>query len=346
MALVSPHRIDSLAVVVPAFNEAETLRYSHERLMATLQQVRVASVEIIYVNDGSNDGSGRFFEDLIANHEPLPGKAEPAVTLTYIELSRNFGHSAAVLAGLEAAKADAVAIIDADLQDPPELISGMVEELRKGWDVVFGKRQSRERESVFKRMTAWLFYRTLRLLAGFEIPADTGDFRVMTRQVRNAVLDCHETEPFLRGLVAWVGFRQRPMPYVRGGRKFGRTKYPFRKMMRLATLAILSFSVKPLRIAAWLGALGFGICVVMGLVAVVSWAQGNNVPGWTSLIVAFMTVQSLTLIIIGILGVYIGRIYSEVQRRPRHVIRTTSALLTAAPGGSDLGTRPACRPSH
>lgn len=339
MSFESALHIKSLAVVVPVFNESETLSYSHHRLSTALKELPVTSVELIYVNDGSTDSSDAILKELLERHSAEACREEPNITLTYIELSRNFGHSAAVLAGLEAADADAVAIIDADLQDPPELIKPMLEEVLKGNDVVFGRRQARESEPWFKRVSAWAFYRVLRLFAGFEIPADTGDFRVMTRQVRDAVLDCRETEPFLRGLVAWVGFRQKPFDYIREGRRLGKTKYPLRKMTRFATLAILSFSVKPLRIAAYMGAVGFLMCALVALFAVISWAEGKTLRGWTSLVLAFMSVQSLTLMIIGILGAYVGRIYSEVQRRPRHLTRRRATTRVDSPHKSRSSTR-------
>jgi len=319
--------IPIFSIVVPVFNEQETLEYSHERLIKMASElparVPVGRIELLYVNDGSKDGTAAILEKICAR-PPVSGKNGVPIQVRYLEFSRNFGHSAAVLAGLNKAKGDAIAIIDADLQDPPELIPDMLWEVTQNWDVVYGQRTHREQESLSKKFTAWAFYRLLNFLTGFEIPRDTGDFRVITRAVRDAVISCEETEPFLRGLVAWVGFRQKAFPYVRQGRKYGETKYTWKKMFRFAYLAIVSFSSKPLRIAIYLGMLGIGLCVLVSAWAVVSWWESRTVSGWTSLLIALMLTQSLNLLVIGLLGLYLGRIHVEGKRRPRFLIRRES----------------------
>jgi dolichol-phosphate mannosyltransferase len=239
-----------------------------------------------------------------------------------LRFSRNFGHSAAVFAGLSRVSGDLVAIIDADLQDPPELLSPMIQTLDKtGADVVYGQRSERKGESFLKRVTAWMFYRFLNLLSGVEIPRDTGDFRVMTREVSDAVSSLTEREPFLRGLVAWVGFKQVAFPYERQRREHGTTKYPLRKMIHFASHAIISFSLLPLRLAVYAGLLGMSCSLCLSVYALYLHAQGNTVPGWASIIVGFTFGQSTTLLVIGIIGIYLGRVHSSLQLRPRYILR-------------------------
>lgn len=315
----------NLSIVIPVFNEEETLAYSFERLIKALQtpfldEARVTGVEIVFVNDGSKDKTPWLLEELRASRETAKLK------IKNLHFSRNFGHSSAVLAGLEEASGDVIAIIDADLQDPPELLGPMVEELGKGYDVVYGQRLQREKESVFKRLTAWGFYRTLNLLTGFPIPNDTGDFRVMKREVLESLLRCGEPDPFLRGLVAWVGYRQKAYPYVRESRKFGSTKYPFKKMLKFALHAILNFSVTPLRLAIYFAFITFVGCLVL-----IAWAlkvhfDGHTVPGWTSMLVAFLLGQSMSLLVMGVIGLYIGQIHIGVQGRPRYIVRKSAPV--------------------
>jgi len=237
-----------LSIVVPVFNEEQTLSYSFERLNKVAEDLRPRydAIELVFVNDGSRDKTATIMRAL----------KSAVADIRVLHFSRNFGHSAAVFAGLEASNGDHVAIIDADLQDPPEIIGQMLEGLNTGADVVYGQRIERKDETWFKKTTAWAFYRLLDRLAGTDIPKDAGDFRVMTREVVDAVLSCHESDPFLRGLVAWVGFEQRPFPYSRDGRKYGTTKYPFSKMLKFGLTAIVNFSEAPLRAAFYFGAAG------------------------------------------------------------------------------------------
>lgn len=281
------------------------------------QQRQDLRYELIYVNDGSRDKTETLLKSLCSQLPPE--------NVRIVEFSRNFGHSAAVLAGLEASKGDYVAIIDADLQDPPELLPEMLKILENQTEgeieVIYGQRVERENESIFKKFTAWGFYRLLNWLTDVEIPRDTGDFRIMKRVVVEAVLSCRESEPFIRGLVAWVGFRQRAFPYVRKGRDFGQTKYPFKRMLRFATMAMLSFSAKPLRLGVYAGI--FGIVCTVGITAwaLITKLRGDAIPGWTSVLGAFLSGQTIMFFIMGVIGSYVGQIYREVQKRPRFIVR-------------------------
>ena len=248
----------TLSLIVPVYNEEETLPFTHERLVALSKAPGMAvRLQIVYVDDGSKAGSPMILDRLA---QELPDRVEIRV----VHFARNFGHSAAVTAGLAESTGDMIGIIDADLQDPPELVPEMAALIEQGWDVVYGQRTARRGETIFKRFTAWSFYRILGMLTGVEIPRDTGDFRVITREVRDALLECHDQEPFLRGLVAWVGFQQKALPYVRDARRYGITKYPFRKMLRFASNAVLSFSSAPLRVAIHLGVVGLVLSLLIG----------------------------------------------------------------------------------
>jgi dolichol-phosphate mannosyltransferase len=309
----------ALSLVVPVFNEEAALPHSLSRLIGVLSKIE-GKCQIILVNDGSQDGSLGVIERF---HDESASSAN--VRVEYLDFSRNFGHSAAVLAGLELAMGEVVGIIDADLQDPPELIPQMLEVMREsGADVVYGQRIRRKGESLFKRLTAWLFYRTLDVLAGVPIPRDAGDFRVMSKQVRSAVLACREQDPFLRGIVAWVGFRQVPLRYVRDERRFGSTKYGLRKMLRLATIAIVGFSNTPLLFSIGLGGLGVILSLLLAGWIYYGWTVGRTIPGWASLMLALTLFQSLSLFVLGVHGYYLGRAHKEVMGRPRYVVRRSS----------------------
>lgn len=306
----------TLSIVVPVFNEEATLLYSHEALARLAKAPEFAEmdwIEILYVDDGSTDGSARLLRQI----EQTPGD----VRVQVLHFSRNFGHSAAVLAGLENARGEFIAIIDADLQDPPQLLPAMYAELKKGCDVVYGQRLKRPTDTAFKRVTAWAFYRILNRLTGVEIPADTGDFRIMTKEVRDAVIRCKEQQPFLRGLVAWVGFRQKPYGYERQSRRYGTTKYPFRKMLRFATNAILSFSNLPLQLAIYVGFFGFLGSLAISIWVAVTYLEHKVIPGWTSVLLGYLFGQSITLLTIGFIGLYIGQIENQAKGRPRYILR-------------------------
>ncbi|MGK5088422.1 glycosyltransferase family 2 protein [Bdellovibrionota bacterium FG-2] len=310
-----------LSIIVPVFNEEEMLPYTFERLISLRRQLPFRH-ELIFVNDGSTDRSLELLMSLNLEHR------DKEIEIKVVDFSRNFGHSAAVLAGLEVSRCELIAILDADLQDPPELIPRMIDVLNQtNSDVVYGKRIVRKNETVFKRFTAWLFYWLISSTTGTTIPRDSGDFRVMTQNVKNAVLSTHEHEPFLRGLIAWVGFRQVAFPYIREGRTYGSTKYGLKKMSRFALLALTSFSAKPLFFAIYLGFFGMMMSLALAFWAIGSWLSGGTVHGWTSTIATFGFMQSITFVFLGLQGVYIGRIHEETMNRPRYVIRKIHSTL-------------------
>lgn len=305
-----------LSVVIPVFNEEECIEHSRARIAAAISKSALGtkSVELIFVNDGSKDKTPQILESFTS-------KNESHLTYRVLHLSRNFGHSSAVLAGLENATGDFVGIIDADMQDPPELIPQMVEKLNEGYDVAYGVRTSREGETFFKKITAWFFYRIINLLASIEIPKDTGDFRVMKRQVVEALLKCNDQAPFIRGLVAWIGFKQLPMPYRREERKLGTTKYPLKKMIKFAWQAISSFSNTPLLFIVYIGLLMMAVSIIIGAWALRQYYLGEVIAGWTSLLIGFMAGNAVTLLMLGIMGLYLGKVIDQVRGRPRYILR-------------------------
>jgi glycosyltransferase involved in cell wall biosynthesis len=256
-------------------------------------------------------------------------QAEPRFKV--VAFARNFGHQLAITAGVDKADGDAVVIMDADLQDPPEVVSEMIERWRAGFDVVYGVRRSRAGETAFKKLTAAVFYRFLRsMLGGISIPVDAGDFRLMSRAVVLTLRALRERHRFVRGMVAWIGFKQSALYYDREARFAGETKYPFSKMLRFALDAITSFSIAPLRLAAWLGGASALVAVVYALFAVYSKVfRGGVVQGWTTLMIAVALGTSAQLFMIGVLGEYIGRIYEEIKGRPLYI---TSELLNFGAG--------------
>jgi polyisoprenyl-phosphate glycosyltransferase len=301
----------SLAVVIPCFNEEGTLRETHHRIGQVISGITTA-YEIVYVDDGSRDGTPSLLRQL--------QQEDPHVRV--VSLSRNFGHQCAVTAGLEHAQGDAVVIMDADLQDPPEVVELMVRRWEEGYEVVYGVRSDREGETRFKLLTASLFYRLMRWLSDTAIPLDTGDFRLLDRKVVDAVLAMPEKDRFLRGMVSWTGFRQLGVPYRRAARFAGTTKYPFTKMLRFAVDGILSFSIKPLRLSTLLGFASAGLALLVMLYAVTLRLFTHYwVPGWTALIVTVLFLGGAQLISLGIIGEYVGRLYGEAKRRPLYLVR-------------------------
>lgn len=300
-----------LSVVVPCYNEAQGLRLLEARLTAACQAQYGDDYEIILVNDGSKDLTWTAICDLVERDKRIVG----------LDLSRNHGHQLAVTAGLQATRGDLVMIIDADLQDPPELLGQMVAKIEEGYDVAYGQRISREGESVFKRFTAATFYKLLNSVADHEIPCDTGDFRLMTRRVVDQLNAMPERFRFIRGMVSWIGFDQVAVKYERHGRAAGETHYPLHRMMKLAFDAITSFSTLPLRVAShagmFMGLVGFGLLVW----AIGSWMMQGTMAGWTSVIAVILIIGSVQLIILGVLGDYLGRIYLESKRRPLFIVR-------------------------
>jgi dolichol-phosphate mannosyltransferase len=300
-----------LSVVVPCKNEASVLRETHARLISTLRHLAM-SVEIVYIDDGSTDSTFDLLREIRSSDNRV----------RIVKLSRNFGHQIAITAGLEYASGDAVVLIDADLQDPPEVIPALVEQWRNGFEVVYGLRSQRDGETLFKRWTAKVFYRILNRLSGISIALDTGDFRLMDRKVVNALLQMPEQDRFLRGMVSWLGFRQVAVPYHRAARQAGETKYPLLKMLRFAADGIASFSALPLRIATWMGFSASLVALALILYAIcVHLLTDKWVTGWTSLFIAILFVGGAQLICLGIIGEYVARIYGETKRRPLYVIQ-------------------------
>lgn len=304
-----------LSVVVPLYNEEGNVVPLIERLESILSGLRgEPAYEIVVVNDGSTD---RTLERVRAEMRLHKG-------LVLVNLSRNFGHQLAATAGIDTAAGDAVILMDGDLQDPPELIAEFVERWRAGYDVVYAVRRSRKGESFFKILTARLFYRLVRRMTKVDIPVDTGDFRLMSRRVVDALQRSPERHRFLRGMVSWVGFAQIGVPYDRDERHSGVTKYPLGKMLRFAVDGITSFSDAPLRLASYLGFCSSGVAFIYALVVIVSKLFSVNppayTPGWASTIVAVIFLGGVQLIGIGILGEYLGRVYDEVKGRPIYLI--------------------------
>ena len=303
-----------LSLVLPIYNEEAIIPELDRRLRAFLADVGSGvgdAWEVIFVNDGSKDRSPALLKELAA--------AEPRYKV--LSLSRNFGHQMAITAGLDRASGDAVVVMDADLQDPPEVVRQMVARWREGFDVVFGVRSRRHGETAFKKLTAAIFYRLLRgMLGDVSIPIDAGDFRLMSRPVVLTLRALRERHRFVRGLVWWVGFRQTAVSYERPARFAGETKWPLRRMLHFAVDGITSFSTVPLRMATWLGVLA-GVVALGG----VGWALyskffGGVVRGWTTIMILVGLGSSAQLLMTGILGEYVGRIYEEVKRRPLYVV--------------------------
>lgn len=299
-----------LSVVVPCHNEAENLAELHRRLTASCGEVAGGDYEIILVDDGSRDDTWIGMRGLSEN--------DPRVVC--IKLSRNFGHEIALSAGLGMARGERVLIIDADLQDPPELLPRLMARMDAGADVVYGQRISRAGEPQFKKLTSALFYRLLDRFVDFPIPPDTGDFRLMSRRALAVLNAMPEQHRFVRGMVSWIGLRQEALPYERAPRHAGVTNYSIPKLVRLALDAVTGFSTQPLRLASYLG-VGMGASGSLLLIyTMYGWISGIAVEGWTSLMGALVTLMSAQLLVLGIMGEYIGRIYMEAKRRPLYVI--------------------------
>lgn len=301
-----------VSVVVPCFNEELVIRTTHERLLSVLTSIPGTDFEILFVDDGSRDRTLAILGSL--------QQEDPRVRV--VAFSRNFGHQIAVTAGLEHAAGDAVVVIDADLQDPPEIIADMLMLWRNGVEVAYGVRAEREGETAFKIWTAKVFYRAINRLSDTSIPLDTGDFRLMDRRVVDVLLSMPERDRFVRGMVAWVGFRQEAVRYKRAARHAGKTKYPLRKMLRFALDGILSFSLAPLRLAGWIGFATAGLAMLGVCYALVLRVLTHVwVPGWTLLFIVCSFIGGIQLVSLGLLGEYVGRIYGEAKRRPLYVVR-------------------------
>ncbi|MEO7787637.1 MAG: glycosyltransferase family 2 protein [Sphingomicrobium sp.] len=311
-----------LSIVVPCFNEADCLPALYERLGAVGRGIVGEDYEILLVNDGSRDDSWPIMARL----------AEQDPHLVAIDLSRNHGHQLALTAGLDLCRGELIFIIDADLQDPPELLGPMIAELeRQQADVVYGVRTDRAGETAFKKASAAAFYRLLKRATDVEIPLDSGDFRLMTRRALDVFLAMPEQARFVRGMVAWSGFRQVPFAYQRAARFAGETKYPLAKMIAFALDALTGFSTAPLRLASHAGLWLAGCSVLLVFYIALSWASGRTIAGWTSLMLVVVLIGAIQMFVLGMIGEYIGRIYIESKDRPLYVVQNVAGgRLSAA----------------
>ncbi|NUQ17894.1 MAG: glycosyltransferase family 2 protein [Sphingomonas sp.] len=302
----------ALSIVVPCFNEEACLAALHERLSTAARNCVGDDYEIVLVNDGSRDKSWELMRTMAAGDSHVVA----------VNLSRNHGHQLALTAGLDLCRGETIMIIDADLQDPPELLPDMVQAMRRQEaDVVYGVRRSRSGETAFKRATAHGFYRLLSRATEVDIPLDAGDFRLMSRRALDALLAMPEQARFIRGMVAWIGFRQVPFAYDRQERFAGKTKYPLKKMMRFALDALTGFSSAPLKLASHVGlALSVGSILLILYIAY-AWAAGRNIQGWTSLMLVVVVIGAVQMFVLALMGEYIGRLYNEAKRRPLYIVQ-------------------------
>ena len=318
----SPSTI-SLSVVVPCYNQENGLNELHRRTSQACRSFAAEQYEIILVDDGSRDATWQRIESLATQDPRVVG----------VKLSRNYGHQNALSAGLSLVRGDLVLIIDDDLQDPPELIVPMYELMQQtSADVVYGQRRSRGGDTAFKTRSAALFYRLLARATDVDIPLDTGDFRLMTRRVADILAHMPERDRFIRGMVAWLGFRQVPFLYDREPRFCGETQYTFRKLLSFALDGVVSFSIVPLRIATYLGALLTVVLVIVGLYALITRVTSGIAPGWTSLVLLIVGASAAQLTVLGVIGEYVGRIYLQSKQRPLFLI---AELHRAEPGSSE-----------
>jgi polyisoprenyl-phosphate glycosyltransferase len=317
----------ALSIVVPCYNEQECLEALYGRLKSAAALAVGDDHELVLVNDGSTDRSWDLMRGLAASDPRLVA----------VNLSRNHGHQLALTAGLDLCHGDLVLIIDADLQDPPELLAEMMLAMeREQADVVYGVRTQRTGETPFKRATAHAFYRMLARATEVDIPVDAGDFRLISRRALDALLAMPEQARFIRGMVAWIGFRQVPFPYKRDERFAGTTKYPLRKMIRFALDALTGFSSAPLKLASHAGLwLAVGSLLVMAYI-LAGWLSGRAIPGWTSLMLVVVVIGAVQMFVLGLMGEYIGRLYSQAKQRPLYIVQDIAGGEGAA-GGHRLG---------
>ncbi len=314
-----------LSVVIPCYNEEACLGELHRRVTRAAEAVAGERYEIVLVNDGSRDGTWEMMQDLARNDPRVLG----------VNLSRNHGHQLALTAGLDLCQGERILIIDADLQDPPELLSDMMAEMdRRQADVVYAVRRARAGETAFKKATAKLFYRLLDKLTDTPIPVDTGDFRLMSRRALDALLALPEQNRFIRGMVAWVGFRQVPILYDRAERHAGRTKYPLAKMLAFALDAVTGFSTAPLRMASHVGLWLVAASVLLVAYIGFGFLTGQVIPGWTSLMLVVVILGAVQMFVLGLIGEYLGRLYIEAKRRPLYIV---SEIAGEAGGRPALG---------
>lgn len=299
------------SIVIPAYNEELVINESYKRLKAVMDTTN-ESYELIFVNDGSRDKTGAMLSEICDNDK----------NVKMIDFSRNFGHQTAITAGMDNSSGQAVVVIDADLQDPPEVILDMIAKWKEGYDVVYGKRGKRKGETFFKLFTAKVFYRFLKSMTTVDIPVDTGDFRLIDRKVCDALSSLSEKNRYVRGLVSWVGFRQTDVTYVREERFAGETKYPLKKMIKFALDGITAFSYKPLKLSTYLGfLLSLGSFLYLIAVICIKLFTDTAVSGWASTLSVTLFFNGIILIMLGIMGEYVGRIYDESKNRPLYIIR-------------------------
>ena len=311
-----------LSVVVPCFNEEEVLPKTHPRLVEVLEAVPVPAFELIYVDDGSRDTT----MDILREIQRVDTR------IRVVSLSRNFGQETAMIAGLQSTAGQAVVLIDADIQDPPEVIFKMLDRWRQGVDVAYGVRTQRDGETRFKRKTSNLFYRIFNRFADIDIPLDTGEFRLIDRAVVDAVLAMPERDRFFRGIVAWAGFRQESVHFHRLARSIGVSKHRLKNRLSLAATAILSFSLAPLRLATWLGLFFTGLALSGTLYALgLRFLTDTWISGWASLFIAVLFLGGVQLVLLGVLGEYVGRIYGEVKRRPLYLVKERLGFTSTSP---------------
>jgi dolichol-phosphate mannosyltransferase len=314
-----------ISVVVPVYNEASGLRHFHERTTAALEAIPDAHHELVYVDDGSEDETFSLLREI----------AEADSRVRVVKFSRNFGHQIAITAGMDHARGDCGVVIDADLQDPPEVIGEMVAAWRKGFDVVYGVRSTRAGESRMKLATAAAFYRILRRIVGIDIPLDAGDFRLLSRRAMNVLAGMREKDRFVRGLVSWVGFQQTGVEYERDERFAGETKYPYSKMFKFALDGITSFSSLPLRLATWLGWATSLLAFAYILTLPIQILRGITVDGFPTIMAAVLFLGGVQLICLGIMGEYVGRIFNEVKPRPLYLVEERIGDMPEPPAGRE-----------
>lgn len=302
-----------LSVVIPCFNEEEVIGHTYQRISAVFNAGWIRDYELIFINDGSRDKTLFHLKEMSLRDAKVK----------ILSFSRNFGHQAAVAAGLKNSSGDIAIIIDADLQDPPELFPEMVQVyIKEQCNVVYGVRKSRQGETWFKKWTAKAFYRFLNYISEVNLYVDTGDFRLVDRKVIDCFNGLKEKNKYIRGLISWMGFQQVPFMYDRQAREYGETKYPLRKMLRFASIAMFYFSKKPLKLALFLGFVSILIGLVLGISAVIAYYSPNSqtTPGWASLIISVIFFGGVQLTTLGVLGEYIGNIFDEVKDRPEYII--------------------------
>ena len=321
----APDNRPRYSLVIPIFNEEAVLPLLIRRIKSLLEQLDGSS-EAIFVDDGSRDTSAIYLREMAAT--------DPRIRL--IELSRNFGHQVAITAGMDAAAGDAVIVMDADLQDPPEVALDLIAKWKEGYEIVYARRIKREGETLFKRLSAKLFYRALDSLTSVSIPRDVGDFRLIGRKALTTFKSMPERDRFVRGMFGWMGFKQTEVAFERAARAAGESKYPFWKMMRLAVHGIVSFSDKPLRAALWAGMAISGIAALLGVFALFAWVFDMGVvQGWTSTVVIVSFLSGINLFMTGVIGLYVGGIHAEVKRRPLYVVDRLTGFEEAIKAEAD-----------